>query len=241
MRIFRKRATAAAVALGLTAALVAAPAIAADYYYVDSDLGTEDAASDRGYPDNIWFTGQSTTGTQTTTEDGLEVTARTMLLHGAAEIPLTGERFIEIVQSISVDADGPWSLQLPIYYDSLTPYHFTTFRPAANNTAPGALDSEWISTGGPLSTPTLQEIADDIDAAIDAEYSPVLLAFGLLVDTGETTVRSFTIDGDTHFFTPEPEEEPAPVEDEDEDQDENADDDVAAPATPVDAEATFTG
>lgn len=235
MKTFRRPATAAAVALGLTAALVATPAIAADVYYPDIVLGAEDASSDRGYPDGIWFTGQSTTGNQTSTEDGIVLEGRTMLLYGAAETPLTGERFIELVQSIEVDADGPWSLQLPIYYDNVTPDYFTTFRPAANNTVAGALDSDWISSGGPLTNATLQEVADDIDAAIDAGYSPALLAFGILVDTtwDDVTLRSITFDGDTHFFTAEPEEEEEPPADDEVDD--------APPATPVEDEATFTG
>src|SRR5690554_3203670 len=128
MKTFRRPATAVAVALGLTASLlVAAPATSADFYVVDSDLGAEDPDSNRGYPDNIWFTGDSTTGTQTTTDDGLVVTGRTMLLHGAAEIPLTGDSFIALVQSAAVDADGPWSFQLPVYFDNDAPDWFTTF------------------------------------------------------------------------------------------------------------------
>lgn len=246
MKAFRRPVTAAAVALGLTAALVATPAIAADYYYVDSDLGTEDTASDRGYPDGIWFTGGSTTGTQTSTDDGLVVTERTMLLYGAAELEIeSGAHFVELVQSIDVDADGMWSLQLPVYMDNEAPDFFTTFRPAANNTTPGALDSEWILSwalpGLPAGTPvTLQDISDEIDVALE-DVSPALLAFGILADSGETTVRSITFNGDTHFFTAEPEEEEEPpVEEDDEDL---VDDEVedAPPATPVEGEATFTG
>lgn len=248
MKTFRRPVTAAAVALGLTAALVAMPATAADIYYPDLELGTEDASSDRGYPDDIWFTGQSTTGTQTQTEDGLVVTGRTMLLYGADEIPLTGASFIELVQSISVDADGPWSLQLPIYYDNNTPGFFTTLRPATNNTTPGELDSLWITSGASGNYAagdqlTLQQIADEIDEADSfGDFNPSLLAYGILVDTGweDTTIRSFTFNGDTHFFTPEPDE----VEDEEEDLPDDGtgdEDEEAPPATPVEGEATFTG
>lgn len=267
MKTFRRPATAAAVALGLTAALVvAAPATAEDFYHEDIVLGAEDPDSDRGYPDGIWFTGSSTTGTQTQSEDGLTLTERTMLLYGAEEIPLTGEIFINLVQSIEVDADGPWSLQLPIYYDNESPSWFTTFRPAENNTTPGDLDSLWITSGSSGNYDsgdqlTLEEIAAEIEDAIlvgsgdeDNPYIPALLAFGILVDTDwdDTTIRSFTFNGDTHYFTPEPEvveppveeppvEEPPVVEPPVVEAPVVEDDDTAAPATPVEAEATFTG
>lgn len=220
------RAGAIGAALSLVAVgLVPSAATAADIYYPDIVLGAEDADSDRGYPAGVWFTGSASTGTQTQSDDGLTVTANTRLLYGADEIPLTGDSFVALAQSIDVDADGPWSLQLSVYLDNEEAKGFTTFRPAALNTAPGDLTSQWISSWATPNYPeknsplTLEQIADEIDASIAVGDEPALLAFGVLVDDGwdALTLRSFTFDGDTHFFTPEhkpvpePEPDPKPV------------------------------
>lgn len=210
---WRPAAIGAAFAL-LGAALVPGVASAAEIYHPDVVLGTEDAESDRGYPDGIWFAGSASTGTQTQTDDGLTVTSNTRLLYGAAETPLTGAGFVAPAQDIDVDADGPWSLQLSVYLDNENAGLFTTYRPAQINTTPGELTSEWISTWptlnhGKNASLTLQQISDEIDGAIAEGHEPALLAFGVLVDDGwdPLTLRSFTIDGDTHFFTPEPDPE----------------------------------
>lgn len=252
MRIFRRPATAAAVALGLSVALVV-PATATDYWVVDSDLDVE-APNYPGYPDNTWFTGLPTPATApVSTDDGLVLTGRTQLLYGTAEEALTGDSFQALVESIAVEADGEWSLQIPVFLNGDSQGDFTTLRPAANNTTAAGLTDEWISSstvgGFTANTPyPLSDVMDEIDNW-DLDLNPVLLAVGVLVftDGAQTTLESFTFSGDTHYFNAAPEVEEPPVveppvvEPPAIEPPVEGDDDTAPPATPVEAEATFTG
>lgn len=238
MKNYRIPAAAAAIALGLSASVaMALPAAAADTYVVDGDLGVEGAT----YPDNTWFTGnpQPTTA-PAFTEDGLVLTGQTQLLYGTAAAPIgSGAAFVEWLSGASVDADGNWFFQVPLFLDGgAEPSGFTTLRPAAAGNA--GISGDWITSQNfgdypANSTLTLDQIATVIDEALGFEDNPVLLAYGVFVEEGSTTtVASVTWSGDTSFFTAEPEEEV--VEPETPETPE-----VAPPATAVEDTADFTG
>lgn len=253
MKNFRLPAAVAAVALGVsTAVIAAAPATAADNYFVDTDLGAE-ASAYPGYPDDQWFTGNPPPATApTTTDAGLELTGQTQLLYGAAEAPLTGASLLDLVENASVEASGVWSFQIAFFLDGdgASSTGFATLRPADFNT----LDGDWVSSqdlpGLTANTPyALSDFADLIDfyLQLDEPANPVLLAHGIFVPEGSTTtVESITWSGDTSFFTaevedvPEPEVTPTPDTTPTPEPTEDADA-PAPPATAVNAAADFTG
>lgn len=200
MKNVRVPAAAAAIALGISASIAfALPAAAADSYVVDGDIAVEGAS----YP-NQWFTGnpQPTTA-PVFTEDGLDITGQTQLLYGTNASDLDGATFLDLIAGAAVDASGTWTFQVPVFLDGANGTGFTTFRPATA----GDIDvASWITSqavGGYSANEVITsgQIADLLDGAAD----PVLLAYGIFVNPGDTaTLASITWNGNTAFFVPEP-------------------------------------
>lgn len=113
-----------------------------------------------------------------------------------------------VMNSTVVSDTDEWTFQLPLFYNGES--GFTTLRPSVTGVIL-APTFNWISSqaipaaGAEPAIPANTPIPlDDILANLDAQTDWELLAYGLIVDGGETTVQQIAFDGEYSFFSPLP-------------------------------------
>lgn len=195
MKISRIVASSAVFSVLVASVLVGASAAHAADFWVDGE-NLPSVADGDPYLDE-WFVGGSSTGTRTTTPEGLFIDGRVQILNG--DTARTGLQALADSAEIDVEPTGKAFFQVPVFTGP-NGTAFTTLRPAAFNSVNSGPTDLWITSsafGGfaPGADAPLQEFI----AAMDPEYT--VLAFGAFVaEADEALIRSITWDGNTYFF-----------------------------------------
>lgn len=168
------------------------------------------------YPAATWFLGdpQGPALTQDTT--GLTIPGQNQLLYGQSTTDVSGADFEAFIDGAAFASTGsPATFQVPVFFNGEANTAFTTLRPA--ETGSPTTDMLWISSQTVAGLTANEAVPfADIMAAFDGVEGDAaeILAFGIFVDEGSTTVlQSVTWNGETWTFATAEAVVPTPVQD----------------------------
>lgn len=230
-------AVATAIGLGLTATIaMGAPASAAEYYVVESDLAEAS--------DSPWYTNSPSDITFTDEGLVLENGGSIHFDHGSSRID--GDSLLALIRTIDIAGDGGWRFNTSWSGTQGESAHWGFIGPVTERSIPLEPNSEWYWVFAPT-TRTLEEIIDEVNF-LDGHYNDgfILNSYSVSSEAGSpVTLRSFSVSGDTYHFTSETQQVDDPEGEVDTGAGAGGVQDVeevaAAPAVPVEAEVTFTG
>jgi hypothetical protein len=202
---------AAGATLALAVGSVVGIGVAASAIDVPVDeIGTET----NPYAEAAWFLGNPVGPALTQDTTGLTIVGQNQLLYGQSTPGVTGAEFQAFVEGAAFASTGsPATFQVPVFFDGEANTGFTTLRPAVTGTP--VTTTQWISSQTVAGlTANVPVSFEEIVAAFGEGDAAEILAFGIFVDAGSTTVlQSVTWGGETWTFATAEAVVPTPVQD----------------------------